>query len=318
MKFKKVIVLSFVLNTNSFFLFCDFDIQKKVQEICTSVPGEMGVAALHIESGRRVEFNSHEAFPMASSYKIPIALSCLSLVDSGRLSLNQHVLFVGRSKKTPNVKKVYRVTLRKCIELMLARSNNTTSDRVLEMTGGPFAVNSWLSRHQIYGMRIDRPVLKMRKDFAGITNFTGGKLYTRGRNGKKISLVNREKRINAIQKFYVDERDTTTPRVMVDLLAQAFEGKLVSERSTSFLFSCMAKCCTGSMRMVHLLPKHVKVYHKTGTMDGIISDVGVITLPGGKGHLVLAVYSNKSMRLTDDRALAIARIARSLFDYFIE
>jgi beta-lactamase class A len=36
----------------------------------------MGLAALHLESGRSVYLNRGVSFPMASSYKVPMRWSC--------------------------------------------------------------------------------------------------------------------------------------------------------------------------------------------------------------------------------------------------
>ena len=36
--------------------------------------GTMGVGVIHIESGQRVYINNGESYPMASTYKVPIAV----------------------------------------------------------------------------------------------------------------------------------------------------------------------------------------------------------------------------------------------------
>ena len=39
--------------------------------------GTMGIAAVHIESGRAAYLNAHDAFPLASTYKVAIAVRLL-------------------------------------------------------------------------------------------------------------------------------------------------------------------------------------------------------------------------------------------------
>ena len=53
--------------------------------------GVVGVSALHIESNRRLTLNGEDRFPMASSYKIPIAVQLLARVDRGEVRLDQMV-----------------------------------------------------------------------------------------------------------------------------------------------------------------------------------------------------------------------------------
>src|SRR5437868_945035 len=51
--------------------------------------GVVGLDAIHVETGKRVVQNDLDAFPMASSYKIPIAIELLNKVDSGKYTIDQ-------------------------------------------------------------------------------------------------------------------------------------------------------------------------------------------------------------------------------------
>src|SRR3954465_9395259 len=50
--------------------------------------GIVGLAAIHIETGKRLVQNDLDAFPMASSYKVPIAIELLTKVDSGNYTID--------------------------------------------------------------------------------------------------------------------------------------------------------------------------------------------------------------------------------------
>jgi beta-lactamase class A len=47
------------------------------------------------------------------------------------------------------------------------------------------------------------------------------------------------------------------------------------------------------------------------------NDVGIITLPGGAGHLVVAAFVKSSEKEIPERERAIAEVTRILYDYFI-
>jgi beta-lactamase class A len=64
-------------------------LQCEVRRLAALAGGTVGLSALHIESGQHFSFNGGERFPMASVYKIPIAVQLLSRVDRGKVSLNQ-------------------------------------------------------------------------------------------------------------------------------------------------------------------------------------------------------------------------------------
>jgi len=59
------------------------------------------------------------------------------------------------------------------------------------------------------------------------------------------------------------------------------------------------------------------VAHKTGTIAGTASDVGLITLPDQAGHVALAVYIKGSEREGAERERTIAQISRSIYDFFL-
>src|SRR5712691_7453850 len=91
---------------------------------------EMGVAAIHIESGRRITLKSSERFPMASTYKLPIAIHLLTLVDEGKEQFERMIKIVPKDIRPGGVPLTDKFTLaessvsvRDLIELMLAASD---------------------------------------------------------------------------------------------------------------------------------------------------------------------------------------------------
>ena len=103
---------------------------------------------------------------------------------------------------------------------------------------------------------------------------------------------------------------------MVDLLGKLLASPLLKPESRDFLRGVMERCETGQARIKGILPAGTTVAHKTGTIGGTINDVGMITLPGNRGHLLIAVYTKSSSLPAAQRERAIAEISRSLFDYF--
>jgi len=65
------------------------------------------------------------------------------------------------------------------------------------------------------------------------------------------------------------------------------------------------------------MPADTKVAHKTGTIGGTVNDVGVITLPGDGGQVVVAVYIKASDAPYEQRERTIAEIGRSVRDYYL-
>src|SRR5258705_2863552 len=62
-----------------------------IHRIISASPGEVGVALVHIESGVRLSIHGDRRFPMASVYKLPIAIEALAQVAEGTLVMARPV-----------------------------------------------------------------------------------------------------------------------------------------------------------------------------------------------------------------------------------
>ena len=67
------------------------DLDARLRAIAVEAGGTLGVKVVHLESGRAAGLNAHGRFPMASVYKLPLAVVVLAKVDAGELSLEQEV-----------------------------------------------------------------------------------------------------------------------------------------------------------------------------------------------------------------------------------
>jgi beta-lactamase class A len=57
------------------------------------------------------------------------------------------------------------------------------------------------------------------------------------------------------------------------------------------------------------------VAHKTGTIEGAIAnDAGIIELPEGCGHIVIAVFVQSTQHKTPELEQVIAQIGRTAYD----
>ncbi len=225
-------------------------------------PGEYGLAALDLTTGDSISFNGERPFPMASTMKIAVAAAYLADVDAGRRSLDDSV---------------GGVTAARLMDSMITRSDNRATDLLLSMLGGPGAVDGWLRRHGLTGIRVDRTIaqlLSARRDLRDI-------------------------------------RDSSTPTAMLGLLRLIDRGSALKPESRWLLLDMMARCRTGSNRIRGILPAGAKVENKTGTLNGYTGDVGFLTLPDGR-RIAVAFFA----RGGENRSGVIATAARAIYDGF--
>ncbi|MBS1509136.1 MAG: class A beta-lactamase [Bacteroidetes bacterium] len=303
-------------------------LEQEIARLSVLSGGKLGVAALHIESGKSFSQWPEEKFPMASSYKIPIAVEVLTKVDSGKLSLDQMIelsledLHPGSGMLSerfnwPNVKKPgVALSVRSLLELMLLISDNSATDLCLRLAGGPAAVNACIKRWGINGMSVDRPTAWLIADFLGI-HFPMNKPWPSFAFDSLAKKLTPEQEKISAKLFDEDPRDCSTPQAMIDLLLRIYTKPLLKTESQQLLLDIMRRCETGLTRLKGSLPPNTEVIHKTGTIGMTTNDVGIMTLPGDAGHVAIAVFVKSSSKEIPERERAIAEVTRAIHDYFI-
>src|SRR5215510_9110476 len=66
-------------------------LEDKIDSIISRSRGTVGVSLIHVESGATLSVRGDERFPMASVYKLPIAIELLTQVSAGRLALDRPI-----------------------------------------------------------------------------------------------------------------------------------------------------------------------------------------------------------------------------------
>ena len=296
----------------------------EIERLAELSGGEMGVAALHLETGRSVTLNGAEPFPMASAYKVPIAVQLFTLVDRGEVRLDSMIALapgdihpgsgvISQLLDDPGV----ILSLRNLVELMLLISDNSATDLVLRAARGSDAVTQRMRELGVTGVRVDRPTVGLIADFVGVRGVPPDHDIPMDRYRELARAVSAEARDSAAAAFDRDPRDTSTPVGMLELLEKVWRGDALSPASRDLLIDIMTRSTTGTERIRGMLPPDVSVAHKTGTIGGTTNDVGFITLPDGAGHIAIVTYVKASTRPVEQRERAIAQVSRAIYDYFL-
>lgn len=283
--------------------------------------GIVGVGIIHLETGRELYLNKNERFPMASSVKVPVAVHLMKLVDQGKTRLDSLITIKGSdfSPGSGNIQYRYppgkSLPLRYLFEKMLTVSDNSATDIIFRAIGGPPAVTASMIASGIEGMSVDRPIFVLLSNCWGITDISETQPISRQMFESLMKKVTREEKIKARQNFIMDDRDTATPEAMATLLEKIWRKEILSPNRSQCILEVMGKS-HGDSRIKALLPPGTKVYHKTGTIRGGLSDVGIIELPNNAGHLVIVVFVKGGRKPVHQSESAMALIARDAFDYF--
>jgi beta-lactamase class A len=171
-------------------------------------------------------------------------------------------------------------TVAELLEFSIVRSDNTSGDKLLPLVGGPAAVSE---RMRAFGFsNID--IKYSSREFAA----------------------------------HRDKPNTATASDLAQLLAKLQRGELLQPPQRSLLLGFMERARTGGERRLRGdLPAGTQVAEKTGTGDDTTNDVGLITLPGGKGHLAIAVLITGSKLSAEAQEKLIAELSRAAYDSFV-
>jgi len=271
--------------------------------IARDAGGSVGLAAVVVETGERLQLAGDQRFPMQSVFKLPLALTVLHLVDQGRLRLEVKVklgpddMRRGRSPLRDRWPTGVTLTIEELLRWMLAEGDNSAADVLLRLAGGPAAVTARLRALKIEGVRVDRSEDELTRELEPV-------------RGQAV-----------FDAYLADPRDTATPGAMADLLVVMARGRELQPASHARLLGWMTETQTGLERIRALMPAGTAVADRTGGgpdfrgVNSCTNDVGLITLPGGR-HLALAVFLKGSPLPADERDRVIARLARAVYDHW--
>jgi len=259
---------------------------QRLGALSKSVGGTVGIAAVHVETGRTLEVQARRPLPLYSVFKLPLAVAILKEAEEGRLKLDQKVRITpaevvpGSAENAGLWPAPADRTIRELMELSIVRSDNTSSDKLLELAGGPGALTRRLAALGIGGITIRQSVRE----------FLAARARPHPNTGSALDLAL--------------------------LLSRLHKGEILRPESRDVLFGFMAAATTGRHRLRGGLPEGTPVGDKTGSGPGgsATNDVGIVTLPEGKGHLALAVLVSGSKRPVEAQEKLIADVARAVYD----
>lgn len=286
---------------------------------------KVGIAAVDLANGRTAFLREGELFPMQGVSALPIAVAFLRLAEQDRASLDTFVrltaadIVPGRSPMAAKLRrKPVRYTARQLIEHMLLNGDNTATDALLRLAGGPAPIQKELLRAgYLEGIRIDRyerdiqPAmfgLKPSEAFADPAAFDAA-----------IAARSPEAQRKALTRYLQDANDTASPRAMTSLYARLASGHLLDLQNADFVLDLMRRTKTGVDRLNAGMRKGWTLAHRGGQsrpfqgMTATFNDTGLATSKSG-GRIALAVFIEGATRPVGELASFQKSVASMVLD----
>jgi beta-lactamase class A len=255
------------------------DLEREIRDLLRRHPGRVGVVVRDRATGRTVRLRAHEPFPSASLAKIPVMLAVEAAVERGDLSLDDPlVVTAGRRAGGAGILKRRpagtTVTVGEALDLMIARSDNTATNLLVDLVGMDAA------NEAARALGADRTV--MRRDVMDLRALGRG----------------------------VENR--TTPEDLARLLEAIDAGVAVSPVAAARMRERLLAQRVRD-RIPRHLPDEVPVAHKTGLMRNVVADAGIVYPAEDRPVTVVVLVERHGRREGRAAKALIARIAAAAF-----
>lgn len=267
-------------------------LKTEIQQVVQDMPVTFGVAVKYLESGEEVLLNADRTYQLASVFKIPVLVTAVQQVDAGRFSLDDRIELKDAHKTSPSgilafLREGLQPTVKDLLMLMIIISDNTATDMVLDLVGGPRAVNASL-RELGFGqaeINITMSVHDLFEDVLG----TSECLLT----GPEAVARLKERGINLEGEVFREGStvNVATPRAMNRLNEMLFRGQVASREACDKALDILLHQ-TLNARLPSRLPPEVPVAHKTGTFISVRNDSGII-YASDEVHVAVTVLTER-------------------------
>ncbi len=193
---------------------------------------------------------------------MPILAVILQAVKENKFSLDDEIVIkrkdiTGGSGIIKGMKVPVNLTLRKILELMITRSDNTAANKVIDLLGYDYINNSF-NRLGLADTFLKRKMMDFSLRKKGVENYT---------TARDISVI--------LEKLY--------------------SKQLVDESSSELMISLLKNQKVNN-RIPRFLPKGVIVAHKTGLERGVVHDAGIVFTGKGDYIICVLVKNVKNFK----------------------
>jgi beta-lactamase class A len=241
-----------------------------------------------LDTGEEVAIGADRQMETMSTIKIPLMVEVLGQIKAGAFKLTDKYTFV-QGDSQPGTGTIQRLdpgavmTIKDLITMMIIVSDNTATEVLYRMVGGPDAVNA-------------------RMDAIGLKNTRAMNVPSRWFPVLRAAPTT--------EQFYRDGKypfGLSTPREMASLLEKMERGTLVDKPSSDLM-----------LRYRTRIPRYVTGYtipHKTGDfLPYVGDDVGMLEGPGKT--IIVSIFTGDHFGSGEALENAIGLVAKDVADYF--
>ena len=267
-----------------------------LESYITQFPGKtIAVAVQELETGAFIHINADESFHPASTMKVPVMMEVFHQASQGLFSLNDLLKIVNSFTSIADGSKysldiiddsetsLYaRISesesLQELTRLMIVRSSNLATNILIEKVGVQ-PINAFLQELGIQGVTVARGI----EDKAA---------------------------------FRLGINSSATARGLTQMMTLIAEGKVVSKEASQQMIEIMLGQ-EFNESIPALLPKSVKVAHKTGWTGEFYHDTGIIFSESRKPYAISILTHGFPENNEEEAHACMAEISKMVFEQIV-
>lgn len=263
-----------------------------------AVQGTVSLYAKNLETVVAVGIHESDPIRTASTIKVPIMAAVFDAVAGGHAKWNEPLALTAADRVSGSAILVGETSdgaqfpLKKLLSLMITVSDNTATNIILQRFSAD-GVNAYLDK---IGIRTTRSLRKVQGDGPDLPATAGFSAAGKVPGSEKYGL------------------GVSTSRDIVAILERLERGELVSPEASREMLAVMKRCqdSSGIRRRLGDLP----IANKTGALDALRSDVGIVYSKGGRIAMAITVDGMPKIDYTRNNpgSLLIADVAKMLVD----
>jgi beta-lactamase class A len=265
-----------------------------VQPVIDAFKGQLYFSAKDLKTGATVSYRADDKVQTASVIKVPILVELFSQAKEHRLALEDVVAFTEANKVEgsgilQNLGLGLRLTLHDAAVLMITLSDNTATNMLIDKVG----IDSVNERMRRLGLEKTTLFKKVFKPASGISS----------EEQKKWGL------------------GVTTPNEMLALMEKIYRKEIVDPASCEDMMAILKEQADRGQIPRYLVGpgwEKVEVADKTGALDQVRNDVGIVFTPGGDFILSLFAQQSEDRKWTPDNeaSITLAKLSLALLNHF--
>ena len=253
--------------------------------------GKVAVAVKHLGTGESFRYHADQVMPTASLIKFPVMIEAYRQAADKKVDLDSFITLKKEDKVGGSGVLNYHFSdggtfkLRDAVRLMIAFSDNTATNLVLDAIG------------------IGATAATMEK-----MGYPNTKIHSKVFHRETSVFPERSKKYGL---------GSTTPDEMIRLCEAVYRKQILCPAACDEMLEHL-RACEDRDKLPRLLPPGTKVAFKTGSLADTRTAAGIIECPRGPVAVCVMSYDNEDKRWVPDNAgnRLCAEIARAVYDHF--